>query len=199
MEKDFEELKVLFQQKTASATLSQKVVEQKAKSHLSELKRNHYKTIILFVTTAIAIIWIDKISSEKMATSAYGFWILIGCSLYYAASKIYLLNRLNDIKPTESVLSTIQQLEKYKKLNIRMHTYGEIVYVLVLNFGVYLYLRPVLNKFLLDKTGHTILCFWWIWAACICWMIFYTFFIKRKRMKKDSSIIEKYITELNNN
>ena len=196
MEKDFEELKTLFQQKKASVTLSQKVVDQKAKDDIALLKKNHLKTITTFIITAIALIFIDKINSEKMETSAYGLWILIGCSLYYASSKMYMLHRLNKVKPTETVLQTIKQLEGYKKLNIWMHTYGEIFYVLVLGFGVYLYVRPVLDKFLLDKTGRTILCFWWVWGACIMWIIFYTFVIKRRRMKKDVAILEKYIQSI---
>ena len=196
MEKDFEELKTLFQQKKASVTLSRKVVDQKAKDAISLLKKNHLKTIVIFIVTAFALIFIDKVNSERMETSAYGFWILIGCSSYYASSKTYLLSRLSKVKPTQSVLQTIEQLEAYKKLNIWMHTYGEVLYVLVLGFGVYLYLRPVLDKFLLDKTGRTVLCFWWVWGGCILWMIFYTFVIKRRAMKKDVAILEKYIESI---
>ena len=77
-----------------------------------------------------------------------------------------------------------------------MHTYGELMYVLVLSVGVYLYLRPVLDKFLLDTTGRTILCFWWIWGALIVWMLFYTFVIKRRRMRKDIIILEDYLQTL---
>ncbi len=196
MEKDFEELKMLFQQKKASVTLSQKLVDRKTKDSIGLLKRNHLQTIISFGLTAVAIVYIDRVSAQKLATSAYGFWTLISCSLYYALSKTYLLYRLNNIKSTENVLHTIKQLESYKKLNIWMHTYGEVSYAMVLASGVYLYLRPVLDKFLLDKTGKTILCFWWIWGACIAWMIFYTFVIKRKRMRKDVAILEKYIQSI---
>lgn len=196
MEKDFEELKTLFQQKKASVTLSQKVTGLKAKDEISLLKRNHLKTIITFIITTIALVFIDKLNSEKLETSAYGFWILMGCSLYYALSKTYLFYRLTKIKPTQTVLQTIKQSESYKKLNIWMHTYGEVLYVLVLGLGVYLYLRPVLDKFLLDKTGRTILCFWWVWGTCIVGMIFYAFFIKRRRMKKDVAILEKYMQSI---
>lgn len=192
MEKDFEELKTLFQQKKASVTLSQKVVDKKAKDDITLLKRNHLKTILIFILTALAIIYIDTLNVQKLETSVSGFWILMGCSLYYALSKTYLLYRLNKIKPTTSVLHAIKQLEEYKKLNILMHTYGEMLYVLVLGLGVYLYLRPVLDTFLLDKTGRTILCFWWVWGTYIAWMIVYTFVIKRRRMKKDVFILEKY-------
>lgn len=196
MEKEFEELKTLYQQKKASATLSVKVVDKKVKDRLLTLKKNHLINIATFCLTAIALLIIEQINSKRMETSSFGFWILMICSLYYAASKAYLLQRLQKIKPGSSVLQTIQQLEAYKRLNIWMHTHGEVIYVLVLSSGVYLYLRPVLDKFLLDKTGHTILCFWWIWGICILWMLIYTFVIKRRRMKKDIHILESYASSL---
>lgn len=193
MEKDFEELKALFQHKKASLTLSQKVVRGKAADDLLLLKKNHFITIITFLITVIALSVIDKINSQQIAVSAAGFWILICCSLYYACSKSYMLYRLNKIKPAQSVLHAVGELENYKKLNIWMHTYGEVLYVLAVCCGVYLYLRPVLDKFLLDKTGRTIFCFWWVWSACIAWMIVYTFVIKRRRMKKETKLLEKYV------
>lgn len=196
MEKEFKELKELFQQKKASVTLSPTIVSKKAKGQLHSLKKNHIINIATFLITAFAILFIDHINAQKMKTSSLGFWILIGCSVYYALSKAYLLYRLSHIKSTEPVLQSIQKLEAYKKLNIWFHTYGEVMYNLVLGFGVYLYLRPVLDKFLLDKTGRTILCFWYIWVTLILWMLFHTFFIKRRRMKKDVRILEDYITSL---
>lgn len=196
MEKDFEELKVLFQQKKASASLSVEEVDQRAKGELRQLKKNHLTTIVSFLLTAVAIVYIDQVTATKMETSACGFGILMGCAVYYMLSKTWLLNRLHAIKPTGSVLVTIQKLEAYKRLNTGMHTYGEVAYVLVLGAGIYLYLRPVLDKFLLDKTGSTLLCFWWIWGACILWLLFYTFVIKRRRMRKDTLILEKHIRSL---
>lgn len=196
MEKEFEELKELFQQKKASVTLSTEVIDKKARHDLSQLKKNHIKNIIMLLSTAIVLVFVNKINSEKMETSAWGLTILLTCAVYYAVSKTYLLYRLKAIKPTNSVLQTIGQLERYKKLNTFMHTYGEVMYVLVLSVGVYLYLRPVLDKFLLDTTGRTILCFWWIWGALIVWMLFYTFVIKRRRMRKDIIILEDYLQTL---
>lgn len=192
MEKEFEELKELFQHKKASVTLSAATVEKKSKRELWMLKKNHLRNIMVFIITTIAIVFIDDINSRKFETSDLGFWILIGCSIYYVLSKAYLLYKLNQIIPDKTVLDTIQKLEDYKKLNIWLHTYGEIIYSLVLSVGVYLYLRPVLDKFLLDKTGYTILCFWWIWAACILWMLIHIFYIKRRRMKKDIQVLENY-------
>ena len=197
MEKEFEELKELFQQKKASITLSSAMVDRKAQGQLQALKKNHILNIATFIITAFVILMIDRINSQQMETSDFGFWILIICSVYYALSKAYLLYRLNHIKPDNTVLDTVQKLEDYKNLNIWMHTYGEVIYALTLGLGVYLYLRPVLDKFLLDQTGRTVLCFWWIWSACILWMLIYTFVIKRKRMKKDVRILEDYIKSLN--
>ncbi len=196
MEKEFEELKELFQHKKASATLSATIVDRKSKGQLRALKKNHIVNIAAFIITAFAILLIDHINSQKMETSNFGFWILIGCSLYYGLSKAYLLYKLNQVQPGETVLDAIQKLETYKKLNIWFHTYGEVIYALVLGLGIYLYLRPVLDKFLLDKTGRTVLCFWWIWGACIIWMFVHTFFIKRRRMKKDVNILEDYVQSL---
>lgn len=196
MEKEFEELKALFQQKKPSPTLSVKGIDKKAQGQLQQLKKNHFTNIATFIVTALAIVIIDNINAQKMQTSAYGFWILIGCAVYYALSKAYLLHKLNQIKPTATILQTIQKLETYKKLNIWFHTYGEVMYALVLGLGVYLYLRPVLDKFLLDKTGRTILCFWYIWGTLILWMLIHTFFIKRRRMKKEVRILETYIEVL---
>jgi flagellar biosynthesis protein FlhB len=193
MEKDFEELKELFQQKKASGTLSAGVIHQKASADFSKLKRNHLKNIVTLLATAIALVLINKVNAEKMMTSAWGLTILLICALYYAASKAYLLYRLQAIRPTESVLRTIEKLERYKKLNTFMHTYGEVLYVLVLSLGVYLYMRPVMDKFLLDTTGRTILCFWWIWGVLIVWMLIHTFVIKRRRLKKDIAILEDYL------
>ncbi|GEM_PF-2261914 len=196
MDKEFEELKALFQHRKTSVTLSATLVDRKAKGQLKGLKKNHIMNIVSFIATAFAIILVDSINAQKMETSIMGFWILIGCSLYYAISKGFLLYKLNQIKVGESVLDTIQRLEAYKKLNIWLHTYGEVIYALVLGLGVYLYLRPVLDKFLLDKTGHTVLCFWWIWGAFLLWMVFYTFVIKRRRMRKDVHVLESYIQSL---
>ncbi|MBX2953734.1 MAG: hypothetical protein KF870_14630 [Leadbetterella sp.] len=196
MEKDFEELKALFQQKKASAVLSVQEVNQRAKSELRQLKKNHRVTIVTFLLTAVALVYIDRVSATKMETSAAGFGILMGCALYYMISKTYLLYRLSAIKPTESVRETLQRLEAYKKLNTWMHTYGEVAYVLVLGLGIYLYVRPVLDRFLLDQTGATLLCFWWIWGACIAWLFVYTFVIKRRRMRKDIRILERYMESL---
>jgi len=191
MEKGFEELKVLFQQKTVSESLYVEVVDKNSKSKLAELKKNHIKTIATFLITAIAIVCIEEINSMHMETSFYGFLTLLGCALYYALSQTYLLYKLNAIKPYGSTLQTIQELQRYKKINIFMSTYCEMLYALVVLAGVYIYLHPVL-----EKIENSLFYFWWILGACVMWMLFYTLSIKRTRMKKDITIIEKHIQSL---
>ncbi|WP_026751638.1 hypothetical protein [Sediminibacterium sp. C3] len=199
MDKEFEELKGLFQQKKASVTLSTEGIEKKAKHDLSKLRQNHIANIIMLLSTAIVLIVIDKINSEKIETSSWGLFILLTCSLYYALSKSYLLYRLNAIKPTHSVLHTIEQLERYKRLNTFMHTYGEMMYTLVLCIGIYLYINPVMDIFLLNNREEAMIWLWGIWGALIAWLLFYNFVIKRRRMKSDIQIIENYLKALKTN
>ncbi len=199
MEKDFEELKTLFQQKKASVTLSQKEVELKAKTEIGLLKKNHYQTILTFVLTSIAIIYIDTLNAEKMITSITGFWLLLGCALYYALIKSYLLYRLNEIKPTQSVLQTIHQLERYKKLNAWMATYGEIIYLLILSLGVYLYLQPVIIKFSLEEKKINILWIYSVFGAYFLWTVIYMLVIKRRQLQKDIRLLEKFLQSIKTN
>ena len=199
MDKEFEEMKGLFQQKKASVTLSTEGIEKKAKHDLSKLRQNHIANIIMLLSTAIVLIVIDKINSEKIETSSWGLFILLTCSLYYALSKSYLLYRLNAIKPTHSVLHTIEQLERYKRLNTFMHTYGEMMYTLVLCIGIYLYINPVMDIFLLNNREEAMIWLWGIWGALIAWLLFYNFVIKRRRMKSDIQIIENYLKALKTN
>ena len=64
MEKEFEELKELFQQKKASVTLSTEGIDKKARNDLSQLKKNHIKNIITLLTTAIILVLINKLNSQ---------------------------------------------------------------------------------------------------------------------------------------
>lgn len=196
MEKEFEELKELFQNKKTSTSISSEVMDKKANHDLLQLKKNHLKNIFMFITTAVVLIIINKINMGRIDISYSGFAILLGCAIYYAISKIFLLNRLNAINPTNDVLQTIRQLERYNKLNKIMHTYGEIIYLLVLNAGVYIYIRPVLDKIFLDISVKSTLFLILIWGSVILWMLFHTFCIKRRRMKKDIVIIESYLHSL---
>lgn len=196
MDKEFEEMKGLFQQKKASVTLSTEGIQIKAKHDILKLRRNHIANIITFLSTAFVLIVIDKINSVKMETSASGLFILMTCSVYYALSKTYLLFRLNAIKPTHSVLQTIEKLEQYKKLNSFIHTYGEMMYTLVLSVGIYLYINPVMDIILLNNREEAIIWIWSIWGGLIVWLLFYNFVIKRRRMRSDIRMIENYLQAL---
>ena len=192
MDKEFDELKELFQHKTTAVALSTEDMSNRAKNDLSELKRNHLKNIVMLLSTAFALVMINKVNSDKIEVSVWGFALLLLCAVYYALSKMYLLIQLRAIKPTNNVFQVITQLERYNTLNTFMHTYGEAIYLLVLNVGVYLYLHPVMAAFQIHISGNSILYIGLIWIAWFGWMMYYTFGIKRSRMKKDRSIIENY-------
>ncbi len=196
MEKDIEELTALFKQKSSSSPLVMRESKTVRKDELHVLKRNHQIMIALFAFITVVIYLIHEFNQQHMQTSTTGFMILMGCSIYYTLSKLYLFYRIRNIQTTDPTLQVVQALERYKRLNNFMHTYGEVMYVSVLSVGIYLYLKDILNKYLLDHTGKTLLCFWWIWGACFLWIVINTFVIKRKRMKKDLRILEGFIHSL---
>lgn len=80
-----------------------------------------------------------------------------------------------------------------------MHTYGEMMYTLVLSIGIYLYINPVMDIFLLNNREEAMIWLWGIWGALIAWLLFYNFVIKRRRMKSDIQIIENYLKALKTN
>ena len=191
MERDFEELKILFAQKHSSAP-HRHIETVKKIPVLTFLKTGHTQTMIVFFITAFAIVFIDKLSSEKIRTSSSGFWILLACALYSALSKAYLLFRLNQVKPTQPVLKTITLLEQHRKLNMAMLTYGELLYTLVLSAGVYLYLQPVVP--LLQKEHPYVIEL--ALGAYILWAFIHTVFFKRKNLKTELEILEVHIQTL---
>lgn len=192
MEQEFEELKVLFRQKETSMNLSVAWADKKNKSDLSELKKNHTKNIALFLATACVLIFIDRVNAEKMETSLFGLILLVSCSLYYAASKSFLLYRLKSIRSTDNTLNVLGRLEKYERLNVFMHTYGEILYVSVLSMGVYLYLQPVFETVLLEQIQNYPFVIWGTWGAFLIWVVIHTLVVKRIRLKKELQILENY-------
>ncbi|WP_294675219.1 hypothetical protein [uncultured Fluviicola sp.] len=192
MEKEFEELKVLFLQKETSMNLSVAWADKKNKSDLSELKKNHTKNIALFLTTACLLVFIDRVNAEKMETSLLGLILLVSCSLYYAASKSFLLYRLKSIRSTDNTLDVLGRLERYERLNSFMHTYGEILYVAVLSMGVYLYLQPVFETILKEQIRNYPLVFWGVWGAFLIWVVIHTLVVKRIRLKKELQILANY-------
>lgn len=190
METDFDELKIVFAQKQSSARWQKKT--DKATPVLSGLKTGYTKTIFIFLLTAIAIVLIDRLNSQSISTSVNGFRILLGCALYYALSKLYLIYRLERIKPTLPVLRAIQELERYKKLNTAVLTYGELLYAIVLSIGVCLYVQALAP--LLEKENPYVLNL--VLGAYILWVAIHTLVIKRKQLQKQLSVLETYINTL---
>ena len=191
MERDFDELKTVFAQKRSPASLWQ-IKPEKAIPVLSALKTGYARTIFVFVMTAVAIVLADKLSSATVTTSAEGFRILLGCALYYALSKAYLLYRLGRVKPTLPVFQAIEQLERYKKLTTRMLTYGELPYAIVLSTGVYLYAQALMPLF--EKENPlAIPC---VLGVYILWAAFYTLVIRRRHLRNELCVLETYIQTL---
>lgn len=191
MERDFEELKMMFAQKRSSVP-NRQVTPVKEIQVLAFLKTGHIQTMIVFFVTAFAIVFIDKLSSEKIKTSSFGFWLLLCCALYYAFSKAYLLHRLNRVKPTQPVFQTIALLEQYKKLNVLVQTYGELLYAIVLSAGVYLYIQPIV-PFLQKEHPYVMES---VLGVYILWVCVYSLFFKRKKLKTELQILDTYIQTL---
>lgn len=192
MEKDLEELKILYRKKGISVKVSANSITDMSGSTLSFLRKDHLKNVFVFLSTALVLFYADRISASKITTSAWGFRILMGCAIYYALSKAYMYYRLGQIDPTQSVLQTIRKLEFYKKLNEVMMTYGELAYLSLISFGVYLYLQPIAPLF--EK--HNAVWIKLVWGTYVLWAVFNAFFIKRKKLRKEISLLENYIQTL---
>ncbi len=196
MDKDLESLQALYIQKKMMLPSGTQQLKKEGENHLKKLKDAHVKTVFTFVATAAAIWYVDYVSAAKLATSASGFWILVGCALYYAASRLYLIRQLNAISPAQPALKVMEQLGSYKKLNSFLATYGEILYVVILSIGVYLYLMPILLYMTNSIPLKYIHLLKFVWFIYIGWVLLHTFYFKRKRLKSETAIIENYLQSL---
>lgn len=196
MTNEFDDIKALYQQKKCTDTSSLHEMKSEGEGQLKKLKKIQLKTVFIFLITAGVIIYADVVSSEKFNTSVPGFWILLGCSLYYAATKLYLFRKLHSIDPGLPALTVIGQLEGYEKQNTFLQTYAQFIYVIILSIGVYLYLLPLI-EFMSDRISPKSLKFLkWIWFAYLAWVFVHTFFIRRKRLQAESTVLEGYIHSL---
>lgn len=199
MKEDFDDLKNLYQQKKSDSIMGVPSAKDLGNLQLKKLKYDNLKNIIVFILTAVAIFYIDKVSLQKILTSSLGFWLLMGCAVYYALAKAFFYFKLNQIKPTLPVLIAIERLETYKKLNTFFLTYGEIIYVIILSLGVYLYLQPVLVLMDVNMKPKYLKFLKFIWLGYLLWAFYNTFFIKRKKMVADNKIISNVLQSLKNN
>ncbi len=199
MKEDFDDLKNMYQQKKSDRVTELAPAKNLGDDQLKKLKYDTLKNIFVFAFTGVAIFYIDKVSSEKVTTSAAGFWILMGCAIYYAAAKAYLFYKLNEIKPTLPVLTAIEKLETYKKLNTFLLTYGELIYVILLSVGVYLYLQPVFALMGINMNPKYLKFLKFIWLAYLLWAFYNTFFIKRKKLIADNKLLTTLLQSLKNN
>lgn len=193
MDNEFDDIKALYQQKKGGSTYALQDAKWIGNHQLKKLKQYQLKSVLTMALTAGVIIYVDRVSSAKLETSVPGFWILLGCALYYTISKWFLYRKLQSIDPALPVVNMIAQLEIYKKWNIFFQTYAYFVYVLLLSIGVYLYLLPVI-EFMSDKVSPRHLKFLkFIWLAWLAWAFINTFFIRKKQLATDTKILNGYI------
>lgn len=196
MDKDLEAIQALYFQKKMMLPAGTQQLKHEGENHLKKLKNAHIKTVFTFIATAAAICYIDHVSAAKLPISVSGFWILVGCALYYAASRLYLLRQLNSISPAQPALTVMEQLVSYKKLNGFLSIYGEIMYVLILSIGVYLYVMPILLFMYKTLPLNYVKWLQLIWVMYIGWVLIHTFYFKRRRLKAETAIIENYLQSL---
>ena len=196
MEEEFLDIKKLYQSKASDSLLASKVSKREAQDNLKGLKKRLFQNIATFIITAAAIIYIDFVSSAIIVTSAIGFWIMLFCAIYYAGSKVFLLYRLKRINSKQPVLKVIEQLDSYKSLNAIMLTYGELLYILLLSIGVYLYIIPIANFMSAGKIQNYFVYFILVWIGYILWIILNTFYLKRKKLLKENQILKDHIQYL---
>ncbi len=196
MNRDIESLQMLYQQKKKGLPYDTQQVKKEGENHLKKLKNAHLKTLFTYMASTVAVWYVDYVSATKLQTSATGFWLLIGCALYYAASRWYLLRQLNAISPAQTALKLIEQLGAYKKLNRFMATYGEMLYVVILSIGVYLYLMPILLYMSNSIPLKYIHLLKFVWFFYIGWALLHTFYSKRKKLSEETAIIDNYLQQL---
>lgn len=199
MDEELDNLKKLYQGKKNERLQKSAAIKKEGENQLQQLKNELLRTIVVFVLTALAILYVDYISSKKMETSSAGFWILLSCALYYAGSKVFLWYKLKIISPLQPVLEVVEQSESYKELNTFLLTYGEIIYVMILSIGVYLYLLPVLETMQVHIQPKYLKYLKFIWLAYLVWAFYNLIIIKRKKLIAESKIIERYIESLKAN
>lgn len=196
MDKELEELKNIFGQGDPQLAKNFRFSKTNASNSLGQLKKDQMKMLATFILNAAAIIYIDFVSGQKIETSRPGFYILLGCTIYYASLQFFLFKKLNAINPSLPVVASIKQLENYKKINQFFQIYGELIYVIVLSFGVYLYIQPILLHLSNGAPSKYLEYLKFIWFAYLTWAFVNTFYLKRKRLKKETAILEKYINQL---
>lgn len=196
MDKELEEFKKLYGQNEQNLSSGFRLASTKANAAITILKKGQLKMLFTFMVTAAAIIYVDYVSSQKIETSKPAFYLLLGCAIYYAATKFFLFTKLSRIDPTLPVLKSIRQVESFKKLNQFFATYGEMLYAVVMSVAVYLYLQPILIHLDNGSPNKYLQFFKFIWPAFLAWAFYYTFFIKRRQLRKDTAMVENYLQQL---
>lgn len=163
---------------------------------IKRMKQSQVKQFVLYLLTLIAIVLINRYISGVITTSEPGYYILLGCALYYTVLKLFLLTRLQTIRLSESVTETIRQIKVSRNYNQHLLLYAEWIYSCVLSAGVYLYLQPVFEKMLYSHPEREYIIYL-VMLAYLLWTSFYAFYIKRREIRRDLKRLESLLEQLN--
>lgn len=199
MNSDLDQYKSLWGKKQASRLIPATDLLTKAGNLTSALRKKQKNQVFSFAFTTLAIIYTHWISSQKTETSQTGFFILLTCSLYYTLTRFFLYRLLVKIKLTAKTLEMLRKIKKYNQINQFLLTEGQLIYVIVLSTGVYLYLRPIVQLMHLNLAPGHLGYLNWVWICYILWIIYHTFFIRRKEAREEEAKIRDLISSLESN
>jgi hypothetical protein len=199
MNSELDQYKNLWRQKQASRLSPASELLTKAGTLAAMLRKKQMKQILVFAVTAITVIYTHLVSSQKIETSQAGFCILLGCSLYYTSTRLFVYMQLRRIRLTDTALEVLQRIKKYNRINQFLLTEGQLIYVIILSTGVYLYLLPVIGVLHRNLSPEYISYIKWVWITYILWAVYHTFYIKRKEARQEAAKISNIIASLENN
>lgn len=198
MEFDLEMYRAEWQNRTLN-TVSVKVnkhLPDDAGRLIRRMKQTQVKQFVLYLMTLFAIILVDRSITGVISTSKAGYYILLSCALYYVFLKLFLLARLQTIRLSDSVTETVRKVKASRRFRQYVLMYAEWLYSCVLSVGVYLYLQPVFEKMVYTDPDREYVVYL-VMLSYLAWASFYTFYIKRREIKRELQHLDSIMAQLN--
>lgn len=198
MEFDLEMYRAEWQNRTLN-TVSVKVnkhLPDDAGRLIRRMKQTQVKQFVLYLMTLFAIILVDRSITGVISTSKAGYYILLGCALYYVFLKLFLLACLQTIRLSDSVTETVRKVKASQRFRQYVLMYAEWLYSCVLSVGVYLYLQPVFEKMVYTDPDREYVVYL-VMLSYLVWASFYTFYIKRREIKRELQHLDSIMAQLN--
>ncbi|MDI9339655.1 MAG: hypothetical protein QM534_03710 [Sediminibacterium sp.] len=198
MEFDLEMYRAEWQNRTLN-TVSVKVnkhLPDDAGRLIRRMKQAQVKQFVLYLITLFAIMLVDRSITGVISTSKAGYYILLGCALYYVFLKLFLLARLQTIRLSDSVTETVRKVKASRRFRQYVLMYAEWLYSSVLSVGVYLYLQPVFEKMVYTDPDREYVVYL-VMLSYLAWASFYTFYIKRREIKRELQHLDSIMAQLN--